>query len=332
MLRSMRGFDAYTSAAPHLTRKTRTGAYISIVGVVLALSLGCVELVDFLTPMRTKTMAVDDARGEMLAVDVDVVFPRMPCQMLYVDAYDASGKHEVDVRGQLIKTRLDAAGRSKGDYESAGGVDLGGLVMFQRKPGHSEEVRHAKMDMEGCRLHGRVEAQRVAGTLRISTGPESYGLLREVFKNPWDIDARHEVKKFAFGSEFPGAVNPLNGVRRTEEKSGVYKYFMKVVPTRYSSSRLLLGLIPWTYRLKTNQYSVTEHYAETHHWGEVPQVHFIYDLSAITVNIAVSSKSVVYFLTKTLATMGGVFALTRTVDRYVDVALRVTSRSQSHAE
>ena len=34
----------------------------------------------------------------MLAVDVDVVFPRMPCQMLYVDAYDASGKHEVDVR------------------------------------------------------------------------------------------------------------------------------------------------------------------------------------------------------------------------------------------
>ena len=38
------------------------------------------------------------------------------------------------------------------------------------------------MDMEGCRLHGRVEAQRVRRTLRISTGPESYGLLREVFK------------------------------------------------------------------------------------------------------------------------------------------------------
>ena len=64
MLRSMRGFDAYTSAAPHLTRKTRTGAYISIVGVVLALSLGCVELVDFLTPARTKTMAVDDALAQ----------------------------------------------------------------------------------------------------------------------------------------------------------------------------------------------------------------------------------------------------------------------------
>ena len=36
---------------------------VHIVGVVLALSLGCVELVDFLTPARTKTMAVDDARG-----------------------------------------------------------------------------------------------------------------------------------------------------------------------------------------------------------------------------------------------------------------------------
>ena len=169
------------------------------------------------------------------------------------------------------------------------------------------------------------------GDAAISTGPESYGLLREVFKNPWDIDARHEVKKFAFGSEFPGAVNPLNGVRRTEEKSGVYKYFMKVVPTRYSSSRLLLGLIPWTYRLKTNQYSVTEHYAETHHWGEVPQVHFIYDLSAITVNIACRPRAWCTFSPRRWRRWEGVRADAHggSIRRRRP---RVTSRSQSHAE
>ena len=87
---------------------------------------------------------------------MDVTFPRMPCQLLYVDAYDESGKHEVDARGRLLKTRLDASGRAIGDYESAGGVDLGGLVLFQRRPEHAHEVREAKADMEGCRLHGDV--------------------------------------------------------------------------------------------------------------------------------------------------------------------------------
>ena len=324
MWRTVRRLDAYTPAAKHLTTRTNAGAYISLVGVALMVLLGASELIDFLTPTHAKTMSVDaTVSTEGMMVDLDVTFPRAPCQVLYVDAYDASGKHEVDVRGRLIKTRLDAAGRSKGDYESAGGVDLGGLVLFQRRPDHGNELKHAKMDMEGCRIHGKVRVQRVAGSLRISTGPESYGMLREVFKDPWEVDVRHRVDQFAFGESFPGSVNPLNGVRRREEKSGVYKYFMKVVPTTYSTSRVLLGLLPWTSVLRTNQYSVTEHYVPSESWVQMPQVFFIYDLSAITVNIVVQAKSWLYFLTKTLATLGGVFALTQMVDRYFAVVLRM---------
>lgn len=47
-----------------------------------------------------------------------------------MDVYDESGKYEVDARGLLFKTRLDASGRAIGEYESVGGVDLGGLVLF----------------------------------------------------------------------------------------------------------------------------------------------------------------------------------------------------------
>jgi len=127
MWRTVRRLDAYTPAAKHLTTRTNAGAYISLVGVALMVLLGASELIDFLTPTHAKTMSVDaTVSTEGMMVDLDVTFPRAPCQVLYVDAYDASGKHEVDVRGRLIKTRLDAAGRSKGDYESAGGVDLGG--------------------------------------------------------------------------------------------------------------------------------------------------------------------------------------------------------------
>ena len=111
--------------------------------VVLACALALVEITDFLTPTRAKTHGVDDARNATLRMEIDVTFPRMPCQLLYVDAYDESGKHEVDARGLLLKTRLDASGRAIGEYESAGGVDLGGLVLFQRRPEHAHEVREA---------------------------------------------------------------------------------------------------------------------------------------------------------------------------------------------
>lgn len=325
MLRAFRSLDALTSAPAHLRRKTSTGAVVSLCGTFVAVILTLSQTIDFFTPLRTKTTRVDEQRAGEMTMDIDVTFTRMPCQILYVDAYDASGKHEVDVRGRLMKTRLDAAGRELGEYESAGGVDLGGLVLFRRRPEHGSEVRKAKADMEGCRLHGRVEARRVAGSLRISTGPESFGFLREMFNEPWEIDARHAIKTFAFGPEFPGSVNPLNGVKRKEKKSGIYKYFMKVVPTTYANSRNLFGMIPWTMRVRTNQYSVTEHFTESAHWGMLPQILFSYDISAISVNVESQSKSGVYFLTKTIATVGGVFALTRTIDRYVDLAVRVTS-------
>jgi endoplasmic reticulum-Golgi intermediate compartment protein 3 len=327
MLRSIRRFDAYASVAPHLTTKTRTGAYISLIGIACVACMALFECVDFLTPTMTKTMSVDTVPwSELLSIEIDVTFPEVPCQILYVDMYDASGKHEVDVRGRLVKTRLNHNGKMIDDYESAGGVDLGGVVLFQRRPEHGSEVRRAKMAKEGCRIHGEVLAQRVAGSIRISTGAEGFGFMQELFGNAWEVNMGHEIKRLAFGKGFPGAVNPLDGVKRSQTPSGIFKYFMKVVPTTYTDLRALFGFIPWKTVLKTNQYSVTEHFTPSKDWLHVPEVFFTFDLSAITVNIAVEAKSLVYFLTKTISTLGGVFAMTRMVDRYVDVALRVGSR------
>lgn len=327
--RSIRKFDAYASVAPHLTTKTKTGAYISLIGIACVVAMAFVECVDFLTPAMTKTMSVDNVPwDEMMRIEIDVTFNEAPCQILYVDMYDASGKHEVDVRGRLAKTRLNKRGVAIDDYESAGGVDLGGIVLFQRRPEHANEVREARLAREGCRIHGEVLVQRVAGSVRISTGAEAFGFMQELFDNSWDVNMGHEVKRLAFGTGFPGAVNPLDGTKRSESPSGIYKYFMKVVPTTHTDLRALFGIIPWKTVLKTNQYSVTEHFTPSKDWLHVPEVYFLFDLSAIEVDISVEAKSSVYFLVRTISTLAGVLAMMRMVDRYVDVVLRVGGRSK----
>ena len=55
----------------------------------------------------------------------------------------------------------------------------------------------------------------------------------------------------SFGEDFPGRDDPLDGtVKVLEHDSGVYQYFMKVVPTEYVShstakSRLEKSILVW---------------------------------------------------------------------------------------
>ncbi|KAK1354557.1 hypothetical protein POM88_047813 [Heracleum sosnowskyi] len=46
----------------------------------------------------------------------------------------------------------------------------------------------------------------------------------------------HKINRLAFGY-FPGVLNPLDGVQWTQEPpSGMYQYFIKVVPTVYTDA------------------------------------------------------------------------------------------------
>lgn len=85
----------------------------------------------------------------------------------------------------------------------------------------------------------------MAGTLRASTGSESYEFLKEIYDELWEIDMWYVVKMFIFGVEFLGVVNLMNGVWWMEMKSGIYKYFMKVVSTTYFLTRVFFGFIFW---------------------------------------------------------------------------------------
>ena len=373
--------------------RTTSGAIVSLLGIALMCILGANEIMNYITPPMVKQMAVDGTQNELMTVRIDITFPRVPCSVLSVDAYDQSGKNDQDVRGELHKERLSEFGKSLGSYDKAGGgvteeedaliQDLqqffgGGMkVVFEKRAEHSQEVKHAVEKKEGCRLYGRMHVQRVAGNFHISAHAEDYETLQHAFGAVNKINISHTITHLSFGAGYPGLVNPLDGVARSgsddefhydesnkdsskssdrnkeeeEEKkkkneqmrrsrlmdltwdengSGVYKYFLKLVPTFYRTRRsIFLGLFSWTKSVSTNQYSVTEYFRKTDAWsGSLPAVYFLYDFSPIAVTIDSKRPHVVYFMTRLCAVCGGVFAFAHMISNLVEAILTIRTKKK----
>eukprot|EP00887_Chlorella_sp_A99_P002342 scaffold10.g2342.t1 len=200
---------------------------------------------------------------------------------------------------------------------------------------------------EGCHIWGKLLINKVAGNFHFAPG-RSYqqGNMHihdlSPFKQGQAFDFSHTVNKLAFGQEFPGMRNPLDGVEAEQNpsvaargSSGVYQaragategersrtgglrwstvacrlaaYFLKVVPTRYAYLS--------NSTVATNQFSVTEHFIEAnpHSSGSLPGLFFFYELSPIKVSFQESRLSLLAFLTSVCAIVGGVFTVSGIVD------------------
>jgi hypothetical protein len=53
-------------------------------------------------------MEVDNMRGNQLRINFDIIFPRLPCAVVSVDALDSSGGRHFDLIHNVFKKRLDA--------------------------------------------------------------------------------------------------------------------------------------------------------------------------------------------------------------------------------
>ena len=48
---------------------------------------------------------------QQLTVNIDIVLPRFPCDIVSLDAQDVMGSHHVNVAGNLYKRRLNKNGQ-----------------------------------------------------------------------------------------------------------------------------------------------------------------------------------------------------------------------------
>ncbi|KAL8152195.1 hypothetical protein V2J09_009955 [Rumex salicifolius] len=328
---AIKRLDAFPRAEEHLLQKTQSGAIVSIIGLVIMASLFIHELRYYLSSYTVHQMSVDLKRGETLPIHINMTFPSLPCDVLSVDAIDMSGKHEVDLDTNIWKLRLNREGHIIGtEY-------LSDLVEKEHSHNHDHDINHhednknkthlqgfdeetentvknvkeALANGEGCRIYGALDVQRVAGNFHISVHGLNIFVAQMIFEGSNHVNVSHVIHDLSFGPKYPGGHNPLDDTQRfLQAASGTFKYYIKIVPTeyRYISKEVL----------STNQFSVTEFFSPMREFDKSwPAVYFLYDLSPITVTIKEHRRNFLHFLTRLCAVLGGTFALTGMLDRWM---------------
>ncbi|KAL9319502.1 hypothetical protein ACSQ67_011341 [Phaseolus vulgaris] len=323
MKQVIKNLDAFPRAEDHLLQKTQSGALVSVIGLIIMATLFVHELRYYLTTYTVHQMSVDLKRGETLPIHINMTFPSLPCDVLSVDAIDMSGKHEVDLDTNIWKLRLNSDGHIIGTEYISDLVEKGHTHHkhddHKDHDEHSEQkihlqnldesteniikkVKEAIKNQEGCRVYGVLDVQRVAGNFHISVHGLNIYVAQMIFDGAKNVNVSHVIHDLSFGPKYPGIHNPLDDTNRIlHDTSGTFKYYIKVCDL---SSFLVIFVLSLT-------------------------VYFLYDLSPITVTIKEERRSFLHFITRLCAVLGGTFAVTGMLDRWMYRLIEALTKSKS---
>eukprot|EP01094_Clydonella_sp_ATCC50884_P007129 TRINITY_DN1630_c0_g1_i1.p1 TRINITY_DN1630_c0_g1~~TRINITY_DN1630_c0_g1_i1.p1 ORF type:complete len:382 (-),score=139.60 TRINITY_DN1630_c0_g1_i1:745-1890(-) len=367
---SFTSFDIFPKTLEDYRVRTYAGALVSVVSSVIIILLVISEVSIYFDTITDTSVFVDTSRNDKLRINVDITFPRLPCDYLSLDAMDISGEAQLDVFHNIFKKRLSPRGTpirvekeelnkavvpkedekpipsNQYNCESCYGAETAELKCCKtcedvreayRKKGWAfgemsaiaqcvNEGFEAKLEAvknEGCQVYGYLMVSKVAGNFHVAPGKSFQGHHTHVhdlqmFGKDASWDLSHSIAKLSFGDDFPGIVNPLDGVAKTADPSGsmLYQYFVKVVPTQYEQAD---GTV-----INTNQFSATEYSknlgTSTDHG--LPGVFFLYDLSPIKVRYEEQRHSLASFLTGLCAIIGGVYTVSGLLDSFIYTSMK----------
>ncbi|XP_010939627.1 uncharacterized protein [Elaeis guineensis] len=110
LLGKLRSLDAYPKINEDFYSRTLSGGIITIFSSIVMFLLFISELRFYLHAVTETKLVVDTSRGETLRINFDITFPALSCSMVSLDAMDISGEEHLDVRHDVIKTRIDSHG------------------------------------------------------------------------------------------------------------------------------------------------------------------------------------------------------------------------------
>ena len=106
-LDAIKKFDAYPKTLEDFRIKTLGGGTITVVAGVVMVLLFASETQDYLTPSVDEQLLVDTTRDSKLKINLDIVFPKIGCDFLSLDAQDVTGEQHLSIAHNIYKRRLD---------------------------------------------------------------------------------------------------------------------------------------------------------------------------------------------------------------------------------
>ena len=110
-LAKLRKLDAFPKVrdSDFFTR-TVFGGLTTVVSMLFMILLFVSELARYMSTETAHVLLVDTSRNERMTINFDVVFPRLACSLVHIDAMDVGGEQQVDVAHSVYKKRLDSSG------------------------------------------------------------------------------------------------------------------------------------------------------------------------------------------------------------------------------
>lgn len=324
-LKAVKSFDAFPKVAEDAQKPTVRGGAFSVVAITFIVILTISEILYYSETDVKYEYSVNKELGQRLKLSFDITVA-MRCEYLGADVVDLAGESRSlvtnihkeptlfelsDAQRQWLQAHSTFMEQHRG-YRALNNILT--MTHGQRMPQRNDLHKFASHD--SCRLHGHIEVNRVAGNFHITTGqsvphPRGHAHLN-AFVPSNAINYSHRIDSLSFGEVVPGIINPLDGTYYTvEETQHMFQYYLQIVPTKYTSP----------YRsLETNQYSVTLRNRtisrKTGGHG-LAGLFFKYDMSSMLVTIKEERRSIIMFLVKLCAIIGGVFATSGMISQFI---------------
>ena len=276
------------------------------------------ELINFLTNKTSSRMYVDVNRGaDKLKVNLDIDIDNIPCDLLAILTSDALGEKSSDIKGEIIKSRLDKKGRKLDN------------IKYEVSEPNYDKIKTEILHNEGCNLKGHFFVDAVPGSFLITSGFYGGTVQRLASEGLLKINAQHKINEISFGetsqrylvwSNFGKQISKLsyslNDVKKKYQQfTNVYQYYLKIVPTKYLS-----------YKDEINDYQYTYNSYAERGIQEMPSMHFRYDLSPITVEYKLYKETFLNFIINIFAILGGVFTVTGIIDAIIHKSVAILLR------
>ena len=94
---ALKRFDAYAKPMDDFRIRTRSGGVLTVASGLVMIFLFASEFRDYLQPAQKEELFVDTSRTGKLKINVDIVFSRISCDFLGIDAMDVSGEQHIDI-------------------------------------------------------------------------------------------------------------------------------------------------------------------------------------------------------------------------------------------